>query len=207
MATHRRTTALATVTLLAAFAAGTRAQPTESVWEASSGLSPEQVCPAWTLVDTAPGADPTATSSTAPAGAASSSTAVTGPSTSTTIALPNGCDDVTPGSLDAVRCRLNILAVQIAERQGLGSFRAKLQSTLARAIMRAQEGDDACTAGDTKTARRRMKQTNRFLLNMAHRLSLLRARKQLDPGLRADLIMMIESIRSEVGALRRTPCS
>ena len=172
MATHRRTTALATVTLLAAFAAGTRAQPTESAWEASSGLFPQRVCPAWTP-----------------------------------IALPDACDDVTPGSLDAVLCRLNNLAVQIAERQGLGSFRAKLQSALARAIMRAQEGDDACTAGDTKTAQRRVKQTNRFLLNMAHRLSLLRARKQLDPGLRADLIMMIESIRSEVAALRRTPCS
>ena len=146
------------------------------------------------------------TSTTGPTGPTTSTTTVAPPSTTTTITLPAECENVTPGSLDAIRCRLDILAAQIAERPGLGSFRAKLQSTLARAIMRAQEGDDACTAGDVKTARRRMKQTNRFLLSMAHRLSLLRARHQLDPGLRSDLIMMIESIRAEVVALRRAPC-
>ena len=391
---HRGRTALATLTLLTAFAAGAHAQPTESVWEASSGLTPEQVCPPWTLVDTAPGADPTfaggalvlttaangedmlyvqsgfplpapdplvvearmrfisgsssannrgpaaiaitsaantgtlffigadeifltasgdvrgqsatvdtdgaahtyritvaaagtvtvfydgaptltgatytsasvfgsqgriiwgegageafgshawesvrhnaatcqsgttttttstvapttsgpipsttvvhATSTTAPTNPESSTTTVTAPSMTTTTAMRDECnDEVRPGSLDAVLCRFDVLSTQITQHEGLGTFRGKLQSALSRAIMRGHEADQACMAGDLKTARRRMKQTNRYLLNMAHRLNLLRARHQLDPQLRSDFITMIESIRADVVALRRNPC-
>jgi len=52
-------TLLGSVALLAALAARADAQPTESVWEASSGLTPDQVCPSWTLIDTAAATNPT----------------------------------------------------------------------------------------------------------------------------------------------------
>jgi hypothetical protein len=46
------------IAALAVLAARASAQPMESVWQAAAGLRPDEVCPAWTLVDTAPGADP-----------------------------------------------------------------------------------------------------------------------------------------------------
>ena len=48
-----RTRPFAILVLLAAFNGPAGAQaPTASVWEASSGLLPTQVCPAWSLTDT-----------------------------------------------------------------------------------------------------------------------------------------------------------
>jgi hypothetical protein len=44
--------------LLAALAGSASAQPMDSVWRADSNQRPEEVCPAWTLVNTAPGAHP-----------------------------------------------------------------------------------------------------------------------------------------------------
>jgi hypothetical protein len=120
---------------------------------------------------------------------------------------PLECDDVAPGSLAALLCRLDVLADRIGNVNGLGQFRPKLQSTLQRAIQRAEEARTACAAGDTKTANRRMKQTAKFLQKMAHRLSGLSARKKLDPSLRADLLQVIGSIRTDAAGLRRSACT
>src|SRR5262252_8430471 len=46
------------LSILAALAGPAAAQPTTSVWEAASNVGPEDVCPAWKLVDTAPTARP-----------------------------------------------------------------------------------------------------------------------------------------------------
>ena len=46
-------TALGIVVTLAT-AARAAEPPTASAWHAASGLSPEQICPPWTLADTAP---------------------------------------------------------------------------------------------------------------------------------------------------------
>jgi hypothetical protein len=96
--------------------------------------------------------------------------------------LPDCGDDVAPGTVNTVRCRLGILADQIAAANGLGQFRAKLQSTLTQASDRVDEAVSACATGDDKTASRRMKQTGKLLQKMTHRLSGLPARKKLTAG-------------------------
>jgi hypothetical protein len=108
--------------------------------------------------------------------------------------------------VNAVRCRLGVLADQIDAANGLGEFRTKLHKTLAQTRGRVDEAASACDGGDDKTAKRRMKQAGKFLQKMTHRLSGLSARKKLDTGLRADLIQVIESIRADVGSLRKRPC-
>jgi cell division septation protein DedD len=149
---------------------------------------------------------PTSSSSTSLPPASTTSTMTTPHTTTTTSTLPGGCDDVSPGSLDAVRCRLGILAARIADENGLGKLQSKLASTLERATGLADEAKTACDGGDTKTASRRMKQIQKLLQNMAHRLRGLAARKHVDAGLRADLLAIIDGVRSDAGALRRNPC-
>jgi len=138
-------------------------------------------------------------------GGATTTTVVT--SSTTTSTLPGACDDVTPGSSEALRCRLGILATRIDSKAGLGTFRQKLSPNAARAVTLAGEADGACADGDTKTASRRMKQVQKQLQKMAQRLHGLAARKQLDGGVRADLITVIGSIRTDVAALRKKPCA
>lgn len=128
-----------------------------------------------------------------------------GGTTSTTLA--SQCTAMTPGSLDDVRCRLDALGAQIAADATLGSFGPKLGSTLQRATALARQGDDACAANDVKTASRRMKQAQKLLQKMEHRLSDLTARKRLDATVRSSFIGMIHGLRSDVGALRKSPCS
>jgi hypothetical protein len=143
---------------------------------------------------------------TCPSGTTTTTLGSATTTTSTTIPSPDCGDDVAPGTVNTVRCRLGILADQIAAANGLGQFRAKLQSTLTQASDRVDEAVSACATGDDKTASRRMKQTGKLLQKMTHRLSGLPARKKLDGGLRADLIQVIESIRGDVGSLRKRPC-
>jgi hypothetical protein len=147
---------------------------------------------------------PTSTSTSLPP--ATSTTSALHTTTTTSTLPPGGCDDVSPGSLDAIRCRLDIMAARIADEDGLGKLRAKLAATLERATALAGEADTSCAGGDTKTASRRMKQVQKLLQNMAHRLRGLAARKQVDAGLRADLLAIIDGIRSDVGAVRTNPC-
>jgi hypothetical protein len=143
---------------------------------------------------------------TCPTGTTSTTTTLASATTSTTLP-PSECgDDAAPGTVTAVRCRLGILAQEIAAANGLGQFRAKLQSTLTQASGRVDQAASACATGDGKTAGRRMKQTAKLLQKMTHRLSGLSARKKLDARMRSDLIQVIESIRSDVSSLRKKPC-
>jgi hypothetical protein len=151
----------------------------------------------------------TATSTTSPSGGSSSTSTTSTPgatTTSTTATLPPGCDDVRPGSLEALRCRLDILDDRVGSAAGLGNFRPKLSQNVDRSINFANQAASLCAANDTKKAAKRMKQIQKQLQKMTHRMSGLAARKQLDAGLRADLVRVIESIRTDVGALRKNPC-
>ena len=132
--------------------------------------------------------------------------AVCSPSTTPTT-LPSQCTGTTPGSLDDVRCRLDALGAAIAADTTLGSFGPKLGDTLQRATALARQGDDACGANDLKTASRRMKQAQKLLQKMEHRLSGLTARKRLDATVRSSFLGTIHALRSDVGALRKNPCS
>jgi len=128
-----------------------------------------------------------------------------GGTTATT--LPSQCTGMTPGSLADVRCRLDALGAHIAADATLGSFGPKLGSTLGRATALARHGDDACAANDVKTASRRMKQAQRLLQKMEHRLSGHTARKRVDATVRSDFIGTIHALWFDVSALRKSPCS
>jgi hypothetical protein len=151
----------------------------------------------------------TSSSSTSvPAGATTTSTSKprTTTTTSTSLPPPDCGDDVAPGTVNAVRCRLGVLARQIDDANGLGEVRTNLRKTLMQSRGRVDDAASACDAGDDRTASRRMKQAGKFLQKMTHRLSGLSARKKLDSGLRAGLIRVLESIRADVGSLRKHPC-
>src|SRR5262249_2553280 len=79
-----------------------------------------------------------------PRGTTSPPTTLASATTSTTLSSSDCGDDVAPGTVNAVRCRLGVLADQIAARNGLGQFRAKLQSTLTQASGFANQAVSAC---------------------------------------------------------------
>ena len=133
--------------------------------------------------------------------------AVCSPATTPTPTPTPTCDGVAPGTLAEVRCHLDALAAQITADATLGSYGPKLSSQLDRATTFARQGDEACTSGDAKTASRRMKQAQKLLQKMAHRLSGLSARKRLAGATRSTFISAIKGVQSEVGALRKNPCS
>ena len=143
---------------------------------------------------------------TCPSGTSSTTTTLASATTSTTVPSPDCGDDVPPGTVNTVRCRLGILAGQLDAATGLGEFRSKLEKTLGQASGRVDEAASACDSGDKKTASRRMKQAGKLLQKTTHRLSGLSARKRLDAKVRAGLIQVIESIRADVGNLRKRPC-
>lgn len=137
----------------------------------------------------------------------STTTTTSGGATTTSITMPPGeCDDAAPGSLAAVRCQLDVLSARIAGESGLGTLGPKLAATLARAVTLDGQADAACIGSEAKTASRRMKQVQKLLQNMAHRLRGLAARKHVDATLRADLLQTIAQIRGDVTVLRRKPC-
>lgn len=175
----------------------------------TSTTSSSSVVPS--TVSTSTATPPPTSSSTSTSGppATHSTTSTTSKHASTTTSTLAGtvCDDVTPGSLDALRCRLGILRAQIETASGLGTFRPKLAQNAARAVALAAEAGSACDGGDQKTAKRRVKQIAQQLQKITHRLRGLAARKQLDAGLRADLITVVESIRDDATHLRKNPCS
>jgi hypothetical protein len=139
---------------------------------------------------------------------AATTTSTTGPSpTTTTAPPPAGCDDVQPGSLEALGCRLERLEDRIDEEDALGSYRAKLLATVGKAIDRGGDGVAACSGGDAKTARRRVKQLQRYLTKMAHRLRSLAARKRLSGEVRGDVIAIIDGIKADASTLRADPCA
>ena len=53
----------------------------------------------------------------------------------------------------------------------------------------------------------RMKQAQKLLQKMEHRLSGLSARKRLDATVRSGFVGTIHTLRTDVGALRKNPCS
>lgn len=136
----------------------------------------------------------------------STSTSLAGTST-TTSTLPAGCDAVVPGTLAALQCRLTALVAEIDGTAGLGSYQGKLSQTLKRVVPLADEAATACSAGDTRTAGRRMKQVQTLLEHMSHRLHGLSARKRLESLLRAGIIQAIDEVHTDAGALRKHPCS
>jgi hypothetical protein len=108
--------------------------------------------------------------------------AVCSPATTPTPDADAECAAVAPGTLAEVALPPRRARRADLRRRDARQLRPKLASQLDRATAFARQGDEACTAGDAKTASRRMKQAQKLLQKMAHRLSGLSARKRLDGG-------------------------
>ncbi len=138
--------------------------------------------------------------------AGTTSTTTTTVAGATTTLPPGECDDAAPGTLAAVRCRLDILSARISGDNGLGALGPKLAAMLTHAVTLNGQADAACIGTDAKTASRRMKQVQKLLQNMGHRLRGLSARKHVDTTLRTDLLQIIGGIRDDALGLRHQPC-
>ena len=139
----------------------------------------------------------TTTSSTAP-----TTTTTSEPTTTTTLAAGD-CSTVPEGpTFGSIICRLEALLTLVEAEPGLGVFQAKLAATLTTAHDRAVGARDFCGSTDPKHAKQRIKQVARQVIQYAHRLSGLPARKRLDRTLRAELLAPAAPLKEDLRSLR-----
>lgn len=124
--------------------------------------------------------------------------------TSTTTLVPSGCDGVPAATFASIDCRLGALLARVTAASDLGAFRAKLVRNLSKAKDGAEAGAGACAASDPKRARARLEQAILGMIQYAHNLQTLRARKKLPGTLRADLLAEGNPITSDTKSLKRT---
>jgi hypothetical protein len=90
---------------------------------------------------------------------------------------------------------------------GLGAFGSKSAATLQKGLDLAKEARDFCTHSDPKHAKQRLKQVKRTVIQYAHRLSGLPARKKIDATLRATVLAPAKPLEADIGTLRsRVSC-
>ena len=106
-------------------------------------------------------------------------------------------------TFSSIICRLEALLARVNAEPGLGAFQAKLAHTLAKGDDRAVEGRDLCAASNAKKATARLKQVERAVIQYAHRLSGLPARKKLDETLRQAFLAPAERLRADTRTLRK----
>jgi len=125
----------------------------------------------------------------------------------TTTTLPGQTCNGNANTLDDVLCRLDALRARIVAESDLKKFQSKAISQTTKAISLAQQAASACDTRDTKKAKSGVKKAQRQLINLAHRLRSLNARKQLDPTLRNDIAGQADAIRGELHAMKGNPCA
>jgi hypothetical protein len=86
----------------------------------------------------------------------------------------------------------------------LGASGPKLVQNLSNAKAAEEAGVSACAASDLKHARRGLKQAIRDMIEYAHHLQTLRARKKLPGALRTDLLAAGNPITDDAKSLKRT---
>ena len=86
----------------------------------------------------------------------------------------------------------------------LGTSGPKLVQNLSKAKAAEEAGASACAASDLKHARQGLKEAIRDMIEYAHHLQTLRARKKLPGALRTDLLDAGNPITDDVKSLKRT---
>ena len=86
----------------------------------------------------------------------------------------------------------------------LGASGPKLVQNLSSAKDAEEAGAKACAASDLKRARQRLKQAIQDMIEYAHHLETLRARKKLPGALRTDLLAAGNPITDDAKSLKRT---
>jgi hypothetical protein len=103
----------------------------------------------------------------------------------------------------SIICRLAALLARVNAEPGLRDFQPKLAHTLTKGHDRAVEARDLCAASNAKKAKVRSKQVERAVIQYAHRLAGLPARKKLDDVLRRAFLDAGNAIKPDVGTLRK----
>jgi parallel beta-helix repeat protein/predicted outer membrane repeat protein len=125
------------------------------------------------------------------------------PTTSTTLA--GDCTSVPDApTFPSILCRFESLLALVNGSPGLGAYGPKSTATLQQGHDRAKEARDFCASSDAKHAKKRLKQVKRALIQYAHRLNGLSARKKLDPTVRSEVLAPVQPLEADVGSLRST---
>jgi len=101
----------------------------------------------------------------------------------------------------SIECRLAALLAHVNGEPRLGDFGPKLAHSVEKASERTSDADAACGQPSLKKARKRLQQTDTALVQFAHRLNGLSARKKLGT-LRQPFLDEAASIQSDVKTLR-----
>jgi 6-phosphogluconolactonase (cycloisomerase 2 family) len=144
------------------------------------------------------------TSSSLPGSTSMTSTSTSTTAGPTTTSLVSSCVEPGSASFSSVRCRIEALRTKTAGTAALGDLRPKLATPLGKAVDRAGEAQSFCAGRDTKRSRARLKQTTRQLVQYAHRLGGLKARKTAPADVREPLIAEANEIRGDATTLRRS---
>jgi hypothetical protein len=165
--------------------------------------------PGSTVTTTTPPSTTSTVTSTSSTVATSTSTVVTTTTastlatTSTTVA--GSCAGVPAGpTFRSLNCRLALLIEQTDAAEALGSLREKLLVPLAKAKARKEQAETQCAAGQTKQPRSRLKQVVRQLVQYAHRLRSLSARRKAPEEAREPLAQGADAVRLDAKELKRT---
>ena len=86
----------------------------------------------------------------------------------------------------------------------LGASGPKLVQNLSKAKAAEEAGASACAASDLKHARQGLKEAIRDMIEYAHHLQTLRARKKLPGALRTDLLAAGNPITDDAKSLKLT---
>lgn len=159
-------------------------------------------------VDLSPCSAPTTTSTTVPGPATTTTTSLSSSTTSTsttaapsaTTTLPGACEPAP--TFDSLDCRLGALLDRIDGESDLGNFRAKLVQALTRAKNDVEAASGMCASAQLKSARRRLKTAVRDMIQYAHHLKNLAARKKLPAALRNALLAAGDPIERDLGILK-----
>src|SRR5262249_21272 len=104
----------------------------------------------------------------------------------------------------SIDCRLVALLAQVTTAESdLGTSGPKLVQNVSSAKAAEEAGASACAASDLKHASHGLRQAIRDMIEYAHHLQTLRARKKLPDALRTDLLAPRNPIPDDAKSLKR----
>jgi hypothetical protein len=142
----------------------------------------------------------TSTTTTLIQGEVTSTTGV-GP-TSTTLPASCGAGAPTGSTFASLACRLEVMVADVNAESRLGTLRSKAARAIAKATARETQAEAVCRDGMIKTARKRLKETIRALIQFSHLLRTRSARRKAPDEVRLPLAERADAIRADARALR-----
>jgi parallel beta-helix repeat protein len=177
---------------------------TSSSTVATTTAPPSTLATTTTLPTSSTTTTTSSTSTTTTSSSTSSSAPVTttthGGTTSTTLGDPCGAEPVGP-TFRSINCRLAATLAQVVAASDLGSYQDKLRRLLERAKAKKEEAEGLCGEPDLRHAKKRIQQSGRWVEKVGRTLRAVRARKNLPPARRAELLAAADGIRADLRTL------